>query len=110
MAPPAACLFDLDGLLLDTEPLHSRAWQAAAEHFGCNLLPEQFLQLRVRRRGDCAQQVIEWIRDQGLPQPTHEALLAVRQPIAEALLIHAKPTPGAQALSPAVKPWPSPWP
>ena len=98
MALPAACLFDLDGLLLDTEPLHARAWQAAAEHFGCNLLAEQLLQLRGRRRGDCAEQVIAWISDQGLPQPTHKALLAVRQPIAEALLIHAKPTAGAMAL------------
>jgi hypothetical protein len=26
MGLPAACLFDLDGLLLDTEPLHSQAW------------------------------------------------------------------------------------
>ncbi len=98
MALPAACLFDLDGLLLDTEPLHARAWHAAAKHFGCHLLPEQFLQLRGRRRGDCAEQVIAWIGDQGLPQPPREALLAVRQPIAEALLIHAQPTPGAMAL------------
>ena len=34
MAHPAACLFDLDGLLLDTEPLHAQAWQQAAQHFG----------------------------------------------------------------------------
>ena len=98
MALPAACLFDLDGLLLDTEPLHARAWQAAAEHFGCKLSPQQFLQLRGRRRNDCAEQVISWIGDQGLSQPTSIALLAVRQPIAEGLLIHAQPTPGAIAL------------
>ena len=91
MALPAACLFDLDGLLLDTEPLHARAWQVAATYFGCNLLPEQFLQLRGRRRGDCAEQVIHWIGDQGLPHPSREALLAVRQPVADSLLIHAKP-------------------
>ena len=27
MVLPAACLFDLDWLLLDTEPLHAEAWQ-----------------------------------------------------------------------------------
>ncbi|NCZ96866.1 HAD family phosphatase, partial [bacterium] len=31
MVLPAACLFDLDGLLLDTEPLHARAWQQAVQ-------------------------------------------------------------------------------
>jgi beta-phosphoglucomutase-like phosphatase (HAD superfamily) len=95
MARPVACLFDLDGLLLDTEPLHASAWQQAAEHFGCHLSPEQLLGLRGRRRPDCASQVIQWIAAQGLAVPTSEALLAIRQPIAEALLIHAQPTPGA---------------
>ena len=61
MARPIACLFDLDGLLLDTEPLHARAWQEAAEHFGCRLSPEQLLGLRGRRRPDCAAQVIHWM-------------------------------------------------
>lgn len=98
MAPPAACLFDLDGLLLDTEPLHARAWQQAAQHFGCSLSPTQLLSLRGRRRPDCAQQVIGWIEAQGLVVPSCEALLAIRQPIADALLIHAQPTPGAIAL------------
>lgn len=98
MARPIACLFDLDGLLLDTEPLHARAWQEAAEHFGCRLSPEQLLGLRGRRRPDCAAQVIHWMAAEGLEAPTSEALLAIRQPIAEALLIHAKPTPGAVEL------------
>ena len=98
MAPPVACLFDLDGLLLDTEPLHARAWQQAAEHFGCRLSPDHLLSLRGRRRPDCASQVIQWMEAQGLAAPTSEALLAIRQPIAEALLIHAQPTAGAIGL------------
>ena len=33
-AMPAGCLFDLDGLLLDTEPLHGQAWAQAVGQFG----------------------------------------------------------------------------
>jgi pseudouridine-5'-monophosphatase len=98
MHRPAACLFDLDGLLLDTEPLHSEAWLQAAQHFGLNLELSQVLELRGRRRLDCAEQVCHWLAEAGLVVPTAEALLAVRQPIAEALLPSARPMPGAPAL------------
>jgi len=94
MARPAACLFDLDGLLLDTEPLHGLAWQAAARHFGAELSDEQLLSLRGQRRHDCAELVRAL-----LPEPVSvEALLAVRQPIAEQLLGRSPAMPGAQAL------------
>ena len=98
MELPAACLFDLDGLLLDTEPLHAQAWQQAADHFGCPLSPQQLLALRGRRRLDCATQVVAWIGAAGGQPPSCEALLAVRQPIAEALLVHAMPMVGAKEL------------
>lgn len=98
MARPAACLFDLDGLLLDTEPLHAQAWEAAARHFGCGLNRQQLLALRGRRRLDCAEQVRGWIQAVGQPVPSVAELLAVRQPIAEALLVTAPPMAGAQAL------------
>ena len=92
--PPNACLFDLDGLLLDTEPLHARAWQQAARHFGSDLAEEQLLQLQGRRRLDNATLVCSWIK-----QPiTPEQLLAVRQPIASQLLPEAKAMAGAEAL------------
>ncbi|UPM50405.1 HAD family phosphatase [Synechococcus sp. A10-1-5-1] len=98
MAHPAGCLFDLDGLLLDTEPLHAQAWQQAARHFGRALSEGELMQLRGRRRLDCADQVRQWISASGLDVPSTEALLAIRQPIAEALLIQAQPMAGAQAL------------
>ena len=98
MARPAACLFDLDGLLLDTEPLHAEAWQRAASHFGRVLSAEELMALRGRRRLDCADAVRGWILRSGGPSLSRDQLLAVRQPIAEALLIHAPPMPGAQAL------------
>lgn len=98
MSRPAACLFDLDGLLLDTEPLHGQAWQQAARHFGATLTTEELLQLRGRRRLDCAEQVRLWITERGLHPPGVEPLLAVRQPIAEALMLQAPAIPGARAL------------
>ena len=78
MAHPAACLFDLDGLLLDTEPLHAQAWQRAAQHFGRELTDGELMQLRGRRRLDCADQVRLWIGAGGLEVPSPEALLAIR--------------------------------
>jgi len=98
MGHPAACLFDLDGLLLDTEPLHSQAWHQAADQFGLSLGGDQLLALRGRRRLDCAEQVRLWMQAAGLAVPSVDALLAVRQPIAEALLPTALPMPGAPAL------------
>jgi len=58
MPLPAACLFDLDGLLLDTEPLHAQAWQEAAARFGIGLSQEDLLRLRGRRRLDCVALVL----------------------------------------------------
>lgn len=98
MTRPAACLFDLDGLLLDTEPLHSQAWEQAAGRFGASLSPRELLQLRGRRRLDCAEQVRRWLDEAGLRVPSVQELLAVRQPIADALMLQAPAIPGAQAL------------
>ena len=92
--PPVACLFDLDGLLLDTEPFHGMGWRQAAAEFGSELSDEQLLQLRGRRRRDCAQQVDDW-----LPTPIGiDTLLAVQQPTVRALLPSAPAMPGAEGL------------
>ncbi|AII49653.1 HAD family hydrolase [Synechococcus sp. KORDI-52] len=92
--PPAACLFDLDGLLLDTEPLHGRGWWEAAAHFGTQLSENQLMQLKGRRRLDCATQVDAWLEKPVGPN----ALLEVQQPIVRALLPHASAMPAAQEL------------
>ena len=91
---PAACLFDLDGLLLDTEPLHGRGWSQAASHFGAVLSKAQLLQLRGRRRRDCAAMVDQW-----LPHSVGvDAVLSIQQPIVQALLPFAQAMPWAPQL------------
>jgi len=95
---PAACLFDLDGLLLDTEPLHGQAWRQAARHHGGDLGAAQLLQLRGRRRADCASQVSTWLLSSTGVEVAPQALLAVQQPIARSLLPGAKPIDGARQL------------
>lgn len=95
---PAACLFDLDGLLLDTEPLQARAWRQAAARFGQRLSDEQLVLLRGRRRSDCARQVLQWIEATGRSDLCCDDLLAVRQPIAEALMTQARAMAGARDL------------
>ena len=80
--------------MIDTEPLHARAWQQAALHFGTDLESNQLIQLQGRRRLDNARLVCSWI-DQAI---TPEQLLAVRQPIAEQLLPEAKAMDGAESL------------
>ena len=98
MASPAACLFDLDGLLLDTEPCHGRAWREAAAHFGVQLEEGDLLQLRGRRRQDNASQVCDWIAAARGQAPSLAELLAVQQPIARRLLPQAQAMEGAPEL------------
>lgn len=99
MPIPAACLFDLDGLLLDTEPLHAQAWREAAGRFSIELSERDLLHLRGRRRVDCLAQVQQWIELRtGMQAPSDAAILAVHQPIARRLMPGAPPMEGAQAL------------
>jgi pseudouridine-5'-monophosphatase len=98
MHHPAACLFDLDGLLLDTEPLHAQAWREAAAAFGRRLSEGELVELRGRRRQENGEQVRRWIAATGQPVPSVEELLAVQQPIARRLLPRARAMPGAAEL------------
>ena len=48
MSPPLsiqAVIFDLDGLLIDSEPIYRSAWQAAAAASGCELSDDLYLNL-----------------------------------------------------------------
>ena len=93
-AMPAGCLFDLDGLLLDTEPLHGQAWAEAAAQFGATASPELLLRLRGRNKFDNASALIKALQ---LPVSV-EQLLAVQQPLARSKVRQAKAMPGAERL------------
>ena len=71
---PAGCLFDLDGLLLDTEPLHGQAWAEAVGQFGGSASTELLLGLRGRNKFDNASGLIEALQ----LTVSVEQLLAVR--------------------------------
>ena len=51
MAKVKAVLFDMDGLVLDTEKLYTRFWQEAAKAHGYPMTREQALGMRSLNRG-----------------------------------------------------------
>ena len=93
-AMPAGCLFDLDGLLLDTEPLHGQAWAQAVGQFGGSASAELLLGLRGRNKFDNASGLIEALK----LTVSVEQLLAVQQPLARAKVRQARAMPGAERL------------
>ena len=91
---PAGCLFDLDGLLLDTEPLHGQAWAEAVGQFGGLASAELLLGLRGRNKFDNASGLIEALQ----LTVSVEQLLAVQQPLARDKVRQARAMPGAERL------------
>lgn len=91
---PQACLFDLDGVLLDTEGLHSEAWLRTAAIFGTKLSEDQLLKLKGQRRIDCAKQIVKWTKK----ELNNEDILKVHQPISHTLMNRVKGIPGAEDL------------
>ena len=91
---PAGCLFDLDGLLLDTEPLHGQAWAEAVGQFGGSASAELLLGLRGRNKFDNASGLIEALQ----LTVSVEQLLAVQQPLARDKVRQARAMPGAEGL------------
>ena len=49
--PVLGVLFDLDGVVIDTEKLYTRFWREAAEELGHPMTLEQALQMRSLGRG-----------------------------------------------------------
>ena len=91
---PDACLFDLDGVLLDTEPLHGKAWTETAAYFGLNLNNNQLKLLQGRRRDDCANQIISWLSRES----SVNEILKVHKPISRKFIKEAKSIQGAEEL------------
>ncbi len=88
---PAAILFDLDGVLLDTEPLLADAWCETAKEYNHFLSKDKLLELKGRRRRDCAKKVQKWINKEN----SIEKLLIIQKAKVDKQLSKAKPFKGA---------------
>ncbi len=91
---PNACFFDLDGVLLDTEAIHSKAWQESANCYGTQLSNEQLDNLKGKRRVDCAKEIIKYI---GKKISTEDFLITHRSIIPN-LINNPNTVPGAEYL------------
>ena len=91
---PKAFLFDLDGVLIDSEPLHGKAWKETASLFKLNLTLRQLKLLRGRRRIDCANELVKLIPN----DVKAEDILKIHKPISSRLMLTAKAMPGSQRL------------
>ena len=88
---PEAILFDLDGVLLDTEPLLANAWNETAKEYNYYLSNDNLLELKGRRRKDCAKKVLKWINK----EKSIEELLLIQKLKVDKQLTKAKPFKGA---------------
>jgi beta-phosphoglucomutase len=56
---PKAVIFDLDGLILDSEIIYRKAWKQAAEDLGYCMNDEQYLRFLGLREVDCEMTLVE---------------------------------------------------
>ena len=91
---PKAILFDLDGVLIDSEPLHGQAWKKTAALFDLNLTYEQLKLLRGKRRIDCANELVKLI-----PKAVNvKELLNLHKPISRKLILNSRAMQGGESL------------
>lgn len=88
---PEAILFDLDGVLLDTEPLLANSWRETARTYNHCLSTDKLKELKGRKKIDCARKVIEWINK----EIQIEELLSTQKLKLGNQLTEAKPFKGA---------------
>ena len=60
---PKAILFDLDGVLIDTEPLILQALKKTTKKYNIHLNNKQLESLKGRRKIDCAKQIYDWTKN-----------------------------------------------
>ena len=60
---PKAILFDLDGVLIDTEPLILQALKKTTKKYNIHLNNKQLESLKGRRKIDCAKQFYDWTKN-----------------------------------------------
>ena len=60
MKQVGAVILDMDGLMLDTEPLYKAAWQTASAEFGYTLDDPSYSKLVGRPTADCEHELVSW--------------------------------------------------
>ena len=88
---PEAILFDLDGVLLDTETFLAKAWSDTAKKYNYQLSKDQLTELKGRQKINCAQKVLEWINK----EISIEELLSIQKSKLGNQLREAKPFKGS---------------
>ncbi len=84
----SAVIFDVDGTLLDTEPLYMEAWRRAAKQFGF-AMSEEFLQ---KTRGVNVRDSIVLFREYFGTAHTYDEVKAVRVTLAEEMISKCSPS------------------
>ena len=88
---PKAILFDLDGVLIDTEPLILQALKKTTKKYNIYLNNEQLERLKGRRKIDCAKQIYYWTKNREF----HDDLLDPKRNFLNVDFKMAKPFVGA---------------
>lgn len=91
----SALIFDMDGVLIDSEPLHLVAYQKLLAGFGCKYTEEDNRQYLGRKDIDCAKGLIERFT---LPVTDEELVLKKERILHELFRQELKLQPGVQAL------------
>lgn len=72
-----ACLFDMDGVIVDTAKFHFLAWQRLADSLGVPFTEEQNEQLKGVSRADSLDRILSW-GNLTLPQERKEELMRLK--------------------------------
>jgi HAD superfamily hydrolase (TIGR01509 family) len=87
-------IFDLDGLLADTERLHCQAYQMAFAEHGVELVTEDYAEHWVRH----GKGIVEWVDRQGLTFDPHDLRMRKSQHYLSLLKSSLRPMDGALEL------------
>jgi HAD superfamily hydrolase (TIGR01509 family) len=86
-----AVMFDMDGLMIDSEPLAKAAWQQTVARFGHTLDDSQFSQMLGCRQSECARKICAWF---SLPEDPDQLARTRNQEFMQLLPGKVHPMPG----------------
>jgi len=87
--PIRAFLFDMDGLLIDTEDVHMRAFAATATKHGVSMRPEEFR----RWIGIASPVTCDWLAERAVTKRTSQEILMDEQVEFQRILESERPRP-----------------